>query len=164
MSREFREADAPAPSSPPRLWTVEEANERIEALSDLLPQLRGWAVRLGEVHGELRRLAQFWGHDVEASDNPDRELRVRLEAEWRNLSLRLEEAVESLRSEGIEVKELETGLIDFYAMRDGELVLLCWRRGEPAVAFYHTLEGGFRSRQPLADENPSTTSRPRSRG
>ena len=162
MTRETREADSAKPS-PPRLWTVAEANGRIEALSELLPQLKNWAVRLAEVHGELRRLTEFWGHDVDATDSPDRELKGRLEAEWRNLSHRLEEAVAALRSEGIEVKELETGLIDFYAVRDGELVLLCWRRGEPSVGYYHTLEGGFRSRQPLPDDATSTPTRPRNR-
>jgi len=162
MSRDARDADSSKPS-PPRLWTVDEANARIEGLSDLLPQLKSWAVRLGEVHGELRRLAQFWGRDVDAPDSPDHELKSRLEAEWKNLSHRLDEAVTALRSEGIEVKELDSGLIDFYAVRDGELVLLCWRRGEPAVAYYHTLEGGFRSRRPLPDDPPSASTRPRSR-
>jgi hypothetical protein len=163
MSRETREAE-PSKPSPPRLWTVEEANGRIAALDDLLPQLKSWAIRLGEVHGELRRLAQFWGRDVDAPDSPDRELKARLEAEWKNLSHRLEEAVSALQAEGMEVKELETGLVDFYAMRDGELVLLCWQRGESEVAFYHTLEGGFRGRRPLSDSAASPESRPRSRG
>ncbi len=163
MSRERREVDPSSPS-PPRLWTVEEANGRIGALSDLLPQLKSWAVRLAEVHGELRRLAQFWGRDVDAPDTPDRELKSRLEAEWKNLSHRLEQAVAALRAEGMEVKELETGLVDFYAMRDGELVQLCWQRGESEVAYYHTLEGGFRGRRPLSDSAASPASRPRSRG
>jgi hypothetical protein len=162
MSTGPRASDGPKPA-PPRLWTVAEANARIEALEDLLPQLKTWAVRLGEVHGELRRLAQFWGRDVDASDSPDRELKSRLEAEWRNLSHRLEEAVSALQSEGIEVKDLEAGLVDFYALRGEQLVLLCWRRGEPSVAFYHTLEGGFRSRQPLSDDATFPSSRPRSR-
>ncbi|HLN50834.1 MAG: DUF2203 domain-containing protein [Thermoplasmata archaeon] len=162
MSRGIRSPDATKPS-PPRIWTVEEANARIEGLGELLPQLKTWAVRLGEVHAELRRLAQFWGRDVDATDSPDRDLKTRLEAEWRNLSHRLEEAVSALQSEGIEVKDLETGLVDFYALREDQLVLLCWRRGEPEVSFFHTLEGGFRSRQPLPDDATFASSRPRTR-
>lgn len=139
------------PATPPRLWTVAEANGRLDGLRELLAQLRAWAVRLGEVHGEIKRLTEFWGREVDATDHADRPLKLRLEAEWANLTRRLDESVASLRAEGIELKELEAGLVDFYAIQDGELVLLCWRREEPKVGFYHTLEGGFRGRRPLPE-------------
>jgi hypothetical protein len=47
------------------------------------------------------------------------------------------------------VKDLETGLVDFYAERDGESVFLCWQFGEPSVAYWHPIEGGFAARQPI---------------
>lgn len=134
---------------PPRIWTVDEANARLPDLRELLPRLRGWAARLGEVHAELGRLARFWGDELGSRDHPDHGLSGRLEAEARNLARRLDEAVGALRAEGIEVKHLESGLVDFYALIDGELVLLCWRTDEPEVGYYHTLEGGFAGRRPL---------------
>jgi len=137
------------PTAPPRLWTVEEANGRLAALRELLPRLRAWATRLGEVHAELDRLQRFWGDELQARDHPDHGLCTRLEAEWRNLARRLDEAVSALRAEGIELKQLEHGLVDFYALLDGDLVLLCWRTDEPEVGFYHTLESGFAGRRPL---------------
>jgi hypothetical protein len=146
----------PAPrSTPPRLWTVDEANARLAGLRELLPQLRSWASRLAEVHGELGRLAKFWGEELASRDHPDHGLSGRLEAEWRNLTRRLDEAVTSLRAEGIEVKQLETGLVDFYGVVDGELVLLCWRLDEPAVGHYHTLAGGYAGRRPLPTQRRS---------
>jgi len=72
------------------------------------------------------------------------------------------ELVTALRAEGIEVKDLGTGLVDFYAMKDGELVFLCWQHGEPAVSYFHTLTGGFRSRQPI--EGPNRTAPARTQG
>jgi hypothetical protein len=141
--------DVPEAATPPRLWTVTEANARLPALRELLVQLREWAVRLREVHAEQHRLAEFWGRELEAPDHVDRPLKERLDAERVNLSRRLEEALASLGGEGIEVKDLETGLVDFYAVLGGSLVLLCWRRDEAAVGFYHTLEGGFRGRRPI---------------
>jgi hypothetical protein len=147
------------PTPPARLWTVDEANARIEGLNELLPQLRGWVARMGEVHAELDRLAEFWGRELDASDHADRELKLRLESEWKNLGRRLEEAVKGLRAEGIEVKEVETGLVDFYSLQDGELVFLCWRRGEPSVGFYHTLTGGFAGRRPLPNRSRSPAAR-----
>jgi hypothetical protein len=149
-------------TEPPRVWTAEEANRRLADLAELLPRLRGWVVRLGEVHSELKRLADFWGSDIDAEDHVDHELKARLDAEWRHLTRRLEEAVSGLREEGIEVKELEQGTVDFYGIVGGEVVFLCWQRGEPAVGFYHPVSGSFRDRQPLPAETPSaSTARPR---
>jgi len=137
------------PPIPPRFWTVGEANARLPGLRELLPQLRTWAARLAEVHAELGRLAQFWGEELNARDQPDHGLQGRLEAEWRNLTRRLDESVAALRGEGIEVKALESGLVDFYALLDDEPVLLCWRLDEPEVGHYHSLHSGFAGRRPL---------------
>ncbi len=93
-------------ADPQPLWTVAMANARLDELRELLPQMEGWVTRLRRIYEELRRLAQFWGKEAEAGDNPDRDLKGRLEAEWRLLSSRLEERVETLRTEGIEVKDL----------------------------------------------------------
>ena len=51
---------------------------------------------------------------------------------------------------GAMVKDLESGLTDFFGKREGEVVLLCWRMGEPLrIEHWHTLEGGFAGRQPV---------------
>ena len=53
---------------------------------------------------------------------------------------------------GIEVKDLDIGLIDFRGERGGEEIYLCWRLGEgDRIVWWHTLEGGFRARRPLAE-------------
>jgi hypothetical protein len=134
---------------PPRLWTVEEANARLGELRELLPQLKAWATRLGIVHEELQRLASFWGKELESNDNPDVALRHRLDEEWQSLSRRLEQEVLRLREQGIEVKDLEVGLADFYGRLNGEVVFFCWRQGEEDVGFWHPIEGGYRNRRPL---------------
>jgi hypothetical protein len=150
-------------AEPPRLWTPSEANARIADLTELLPRLKGWVVRLGEVHEELKRLAQFWGSDVDAPDHADHELKLRLDAEWKNLTRRLEEVVTALRGEGIELKDLENGLVDFYAVVDDELVFLCWQRGEPSVGYYHPVGGSSRDRRPIP-QGMHSTAPPRPRG
>jgi len=162
MDRAESPGDEPSPVEPPRLWTVVEANARLRDLEELLPRLSGWVGRLREVQEQRDRLAVFWGPEADASDQPDHELKNRLDAEWKHLSRRLEEAVGSLRAEGIEVKDLGSGLVDFYGVQDGEVVFLCWQRGEPAVAFFHTLTGGYRSRRPIAE--PRRAPPPRSQG
>jgi hypothetical protein len=50
---------------------------------------------------------------------------------------------------GVQVKDLETGLLDFPCLIEGQTVLLCWKLGESRIEFWHTLDAGFRGRQPL---------------
>jgi hypothetical protein len=133
-----------------RPWTLEEANARLPDLRELLPDLRSWVHRLRKLHADRRRLAEFWGKEYDASDMPDRALKLRLDEEERDLTQRLEEALDKLDQDGIEVKDLDSGLVDFRSVRAGEPVYLCWQRGEAAVEFFHTLDGGFRSRQKLS--------------
>jgi hypothetical protein len=148
-----RDPPEPAPEvpQPARLWTVPEANRRLSQLSELLPRLRSWAVRLSEVRAEIDRLSAFWGRELAATDHVDHDRKEQLDAEVHNLTHRLEEAVGSLQRDGIEVKDLQSGLVDFYGLVQGEVVFLCWRLGEAEVGFYHRLDGGYRSRRPIPD-------------
>src|SRR5579862_5616111 len=101
--RDLPDAALPQPA---RMWTVEQANARLDGLRDSVPILHAWVVRLRKVHEELHRLSAFWGKDLDSADHPDRELKERLNEEWQGLSGRLEEAVAELHAEGIEVKDL----------------------------------------------------------
>jgi hypothetical protein len=140
--------DAPL-ATPPRFWTVDEANTRLDELRELLPRLKAWGSRLQKLHAELQRLTEFWGKELDAVDHPDKAHRERLSTEWATVGEKLRAELERLHAEGIEVKDVDTGLVDFYAYEAGEVVLLCWQHGEDRVAFYHTLEGGYRSRRPI---------------
>jgi hypothetical protein len=150
----------PSEVSPPRLWTVEEANARLGELEETLPRLRAWTVRLQEVLTELHRLQLFWGKEVDATDHADHERKNQLDAERAHLTRRLGEAVDSLHREAIEVRDIEAGLVDFFGYLHGEIVFLCWLRGEPEVGHYHTLTGGFRARRPLPSARRATPAGP----
>jgi hypothetical protein len=51
---------------------------------------------------------------------------------------------------GCHLKDLDQGLVDFYSMRDDELIVLCWKEGEERVGFWHRIEDGYSGRQPLS--------------
>ncbi len=68
----------------------------------------------------------------------------------RQLETALKNAATQFAEWQIEVKDLRVGLIDFPALRAGRTVLLCWKLGEPRVAFWHEIETGFQGRQPRA--------------
>lgn len=50
---------------------------------------------------------------------------------------------------GVQVKDLDTGLLDFPCLIEGETVFLCWKMGESKIEYWHTLDAGFRGRQPI---------------
>jgi hypothetical protein len=61
----------------------------------------------------------------------------------------LADLVEEVHALGVVVKDLDSGLVDFPGLRDGEPILLCWRLGEDEVGWWHRPEDGFAGRQPL---------------
>jgi hypothetical protein len=61
----------------------------------------------------------------------------------------LARAVDDIVELGVEVKDLDEGLVDFPALRRGETVLLCWRLGEDEIRYWHTVQEGFAGRRPL---------------
>ncbi len=117
-------------------FTVEQANR-------LLPELRLLLVRLREEIGlttvEARRLKPLAGHNGGGG--------------WASRILtagqQAQEDFQLLRSMGILLRDLETGLVDFPAHVDGQPAFLCWRLGEPRVGYWHPRDRGFSSRQPL---------------
>ena len=57
--------------------------------------------------------------------------------------------IDQLLEYGVEVKDIDDGLVDFPALRHGETVLLCWKLGEDEVRYWHTVEAGFAGRREL---------------
>ena len=70
-------------------------------------------------------------------------------AEVDAVARRLARLVDEITTHGAQVKDLDSGLIDFPALRGGETVLLCWQLGEDEIAWWHRVEDGFAGRRPL---------------
>jgi hypothetical protein len=128
---------------PEKTFRVEEANAIVPRLEILMERLQRGALRL---HEEMTELARQTGLALDAV-TPDDLLRHRPAA--RALVEELDSVVHEIEASGVHLKDVQLGLIDFPAERDGEIVYLCWQFGEPEVAFWHRLEDGFAGRQPL---------------
>jgi hypothetical protein len=119
-----------------RKYSPDEANAALLQVVPLLEQLRDAQQTLSKLHDEVLEAASGNG-----GGGPGREY---LEA-----SNQAAAAVKELEGMGIQVRDPETGLIDFPAERDGQTVFLCFRLGEDRVAWWHPPETGFAGRQPL---------------
>jgi hypothetical protein len=63
----------------------------------------------------------------------------------------VKETIAEIDAIGVQVKDLDDGLLDFPFRLEEEVVLLCWRMGEPSIEHWHTVESGFQGRQPVDD-------------
>lgn len=59
------------------------------------------------------------------------------------------DALAEIEAIGVQVKDLDMGLLDFPCMVDDQIVLLCWKLGEESIQYWHGLEEGFRGRKPI---------------
>jgi hypothetical protein len=121
-----------------RHFTPEEANAAIERLEPVLVELREARERLSD--SEVRE-ALSEATPGNGGGRPGRHVGEAF-VQFRRLLLELQEA-------GIVLRDLDRGLVDFPALRDGREVYLCWELGEDRVAHWHELGGGFRGRRPL---------------
>ena len=131
---------------PVRHFTPDEANAELEHVRPLVEQLvtgRAEHIAALERQEELERKIRSNGGGI-----PPAQL-AEATAEVDALARRLAKLVDAINEHGAEVKDLDTGLIDFPALRNGETVLLCWQLGEDEIGFWHGTDGGFAGRRPL---------------
>jgi hypothetical protein len=62
---------------------------------------------------------------------------------------RVKDAVAEIDATGVQVKDLDIGLLDFPCRVDGEIILLCWKLGETGITHWHGTEEGFAGRKPV---------------
>ena len=129
-----------------RHFTLEEANtllEQVRPIAELLvAHRRAFTVAAAR---RARLSARISGNGGDFDPQEPRDLDEQLEREAQAVV----SAVEKLEALGVLVKDLDRGLVDFPALRDGEEVLLCWQLGEEEIAYWHGVEEGFAGRKPL---------------
>jgi len=129
-----------------RHFTPEEANAALEQVGPLVEQLvagRQEHAAALERQEELEQKIRGNGGGI-----PPAEL-ASATAEVDGIARRLARLVDEITSHGAQVKDLDSGLIDFPALHGCETVLLCWQLGEEEIAWWHRVEDGFAGRRPL---------------
>jgi hypothetical protein len=117
---------------------------RVEANS-LLPQLTTLLSRLKEAKDELTDSEAHEALSEAAPTNGGGEQGSRVGIAF----LEVRRLIDTVEQAGIVLRDIDRGLVDFPALRDGREVYLCWELGENDVAYWHDLEGGYGGREPL---------------
>ncbi len=122
-----------------KLFTVEEANALLPELRRLMRGLEGYKRRLQELGPEGKR----------ASDNAVEGGGTAYGIEYAANVAAFLGMTQEILALGVEIKDFERGLCDFPHLRNGKVVYLCWKKGEPSVEWWHDIDSGFAGRQPI---------------
>jgi hypothetical protein len=145
-------------AAPKHFFTLDEVNGELVRLRELFSAVM-------QLRGQLKSIYQRLdaaGHppreedleDGESSEEPPPPEIQRDLARFRGLVEALREQIEAIQGTGCVIKDIEVGLVDWPALHQGREVLLCWKYGEPEVAFWHETHTGFAGRRPVSELDP----------
>ncbi len=150
-----------------KTFTIDEAQSLLPVLESLLKRAIEGKQAAEQVESGLSELARriYLSGGMKVDTGSVVKQRAEMEAHLKMAR----ESVAEIDSIGVQVKDLDTGLLDFPCRLEDEVVLLCWRMGEPSIDYWHTTETGFNDRQPVDEHfrrrstsggSGSSTSRP----
>jgi len=123
----------------PRFFTLDEANATLALILPLLGEIMEIRQAI------LEKQPEVWPVLAKAAGNGGSLAASQVEHEFS----RLNQLVHRVQATGAVLKDLDLGLIDFPAQRNGREVYLCWKFGEDQIRYWHDLDSGFAGRQPL---------------
>ena len=132
---------------------MKEKNFTVADVRELIPWLEDIFLRIGKELEQQRKLLDvLMSHNLEMQSNGGGTAEAKLK-EARTVYEETKRSIDNLLASvlrlGILVKDISNGLVDFPSIRDGKIIYLCWKKGEPDISFWHETNAGFRGRQPL---------------
>lgn len=135
-------------SVPLRVFTLEQANEIIPEVQESILWFKDAVQEISQTQDSLSVLELVGAGDVKSPEH--RELiskRFQLQRQVQEYQDRLEE----FQKLGCLIKDVEGGLVDFYGLKDGRLIFLCWKLGEKRIDHWHEINAGVKGRRPVAE-------------
>lgn len=128
-----------------KTFTLDEAQSLLPVLESLLKRAINERRCAQEVEAGLNGLAQriylSGGMRIDSASI------AKQRSEMEDHLKQVRDSIAEIDSIGVQVKDLDSGLLDFPCRMDDEIVLLCWRVGETAIEHWHTMDSGFKGRQ-----------------
>ena len=121
----------------PRYFTLQKANETLVAIRPLMDEIQAIRQKV------LAHRPEVWPVIERAAGNGGSQAASKLMNDFE----RLDTLVRQIQATGALFKDINLGLLDFPALKDGREVYLCWKFGEGDIAFWHEIEAGYAGRQ-----------------
>ena len=123
----------------PRYFTLSEANQALQ-------NIRPWMDEVQTIRSEiLAHQLEIWSVMEKSAGNGGNPTLSRMVKTFD----RLDALIHNIQDTGVIIKDINTGLLDFPAIKDEREVYLCWQYGEDDIAFWHEIEDGFAGRQSI---------------
>ena len=125
----------------PHYFTLDEANAALEIIRPLIAEIL-------KIRDEiLAHQPEIWPAMERSAGNGGNAMLSQMAVHFE----RLDDLVHKVLETGVQVKDINTGLLDFPAWRVDHEVYLCWKYGEGEIGFWHEIEAGFAGRRPIAE-------------
>jgi len=123
----------------PHYFTLQEANETLVTIRPLMDEVQTIRQKI------LAKQPEAWPAIEKSAGNGGNRALSNLVQDFEKFDV----LVHLIQDTGVLIKDINTGLLDFPALRDGREVYLCWQYGEGEIAFWHEVEAGFAGRQSI---------------
>jgi hypothetical protein len=120
-------------------FSVEEANVALEIIRPLMEEVQSLRAKI------LARQPEIWPAIERSAGNGGNPALSKLVKDFE----RLDDLLHQILATGAQIKDINTGLLDFPAWRKDREVYLCWKYGEGKIEYWHEIEAGFAGRQPI---------------
>jgi hypothetical protein len=122
-----------------KYFTLQEANDALNIIRPLMDEVQAIRQKI------LARQPEAWPAIEKSAGNGGNKALSNMVQDFEKLDALIHQIMDA----GAQIKDINTGLLDFSALRDGHEVYLCWQYGEGDVAFWHEVEDGYAGRQPI---------------
>src|ERR1700738_3963310 len=130
-----------------RTFTLDEAQDLLSVLESLLRKALDGKKVIESVDAEMQAVA----HRVFLNGGMSLNIvhLARRKAEREKTFQRVKDAMDEIDAMGVQVKDLDIGLLDFRCEGDGQIVLFCWKLGEKAITHWQGVQAGLAGRKPV---------------
>jgi hypothetical protein len=123
----------------PTFFTLQQANETIKNIRPVMDEIQDIRRKI------LEKQPEAWTAIEKSVGNGGNRTLSRMVQDFE----RLDALIHLILDTGAQIKDINIGLLDFSALKDGREVYLCWKYGEGDIAFWHEVDDGFAGRQPI---------------
>jgi hypothetical protein len=123
----------------PKFFTLQQANDTLQTIRPLMEEVQSIRRKI------LEKQPETWTAIEKSVGNGGNRTLSGMVQDFE----RLDALVHRILDTGAQIKDINIGLMDFSAMKDGREVYLCWQYGEGEIAYWHEVDAGYTGRQPI---------------
>jgi len=123
----------------PKFFTLQEANQALNIIRPLMDNVQAIREKI------IANQPEAWPAIEKSAGNGGNKALSKMVDDFEKLDVLIHQILDT----GVQIKDVNIGLLDFSAVRDGHEVYLCWQYGEDDIAFWHEVDAGYAGRQPI---------------